>query len=393
VTVTQIGIVACGSNPDGCVRHPGNSIACIRSARIAVVDGDRISGLAKPSATRIPAGACAGIATRSTVALGWVGTGPGSRVAAARDVTLIERGTHDRVIADTRTGLASVTLRARIPVGTDRAVGLDRVRTEAGRRAAAASHVTLVEGRADHRASADTRARLTHVRLRASVAVATSRAVTLCRIRADAGAGVAAARVVTLILRITHDRGPGAGARLTAIGLRTRVSVGAGRAIGQWGGRAHAGARVASAGSVTLVGGRTNHRTRAYTGPSLTAVALRTGVSVATGGSVRLLRVRAYPRRRVARADAVTLVLGGAGDRACPDATAGLTRVALGASVAVGAGAAVGLAWVRAHPRGGRTNADAVTLVLRGTYDRVGSHADPSLAAVGGRTGVAIRAS
>src|SRR5205807_6537335 len=68
----------------------------------------------------------------------------------------------------------------------------------------------------------------------------------------------------------------------------------------------------------------------------------------------------------------------------------GLAGVGLRAAFAAVAGAAIGLGRVRARARGGITRAGVVTLVGGGADDGVAAGAEPALAGVGLRAGVAV---
>src|SRR5262249_49811639 len=101
----------------------------------------------------------------------------------------------------------------------------------------------------------------------------------------------------------------------------------------------------------------------------LARVRLRARVAVVASAPVRLGRVRALTRARIARADIVALVLRGAHHRARTHAHASLARVGLRARIAVVARDAVGFRRVRADPGRGVAGAGAVALVESGTYD------------------------
>src|SRR5206468_12515688 len=98
---------------------------------------------------------------------------------------------------------------------------------------------------------------------------------------------------------------------------------------------------VAGAGRVALVGGRAHDRVRAHAGAALAGVALRAVIAVVTGCAVGLDGIAAGARRGIASAGRVTLVGGRAHDRVRAHAGAGLAGVGLRAGIAVVAGCAV----------------------------------------------------
>src|SRR5439155_18915722 len=86
----------------------------------------------------------------------------------------------------------------------------------------------------------------------------------------------------------------------------------------------------------------------------------------------------------------VGLVVGVVDVGVAAGADPALAGVGLRAGIAVVAGAAVGFPRVRACPRGGRTGAGSVALVGGGANDGVAAGADPALAGVGLGAGVAV---
>src|SRR5439155_890454 len=152
------------------------------------------------------------------------------------------------------------------------------------------------------------------------------------------------------------DDGVAAGTHpaLAGVGPRAGVAVAAGGAIGLVGVRAHARRRVASPGGVTLVKRRAGDGGgRAPAGPALAGLPRGAGVVVVARGAVRLVRVRAHARGRVASPGRVTLVERRAGDgRGRAPAGPALAGLARGAGVVVVARGAVRLVRVRAHARG-----------------------------------------
>src|SRR5207247_660453 len=103
-------------------------------------------------------------------------------------------------------------------------------------------------------------------------------------------------------------------------------------------------------------------------------------------------RVRGRPRGGRTGAGSVGLGVGGADDGVAAGADPALAGVGLRAGIAVAAGAAIGLRRVRARPCGGRTGAGSVALVGGGAEDGVAAGADPALTGVGLRAGVPVAA-
>src|SRR5439155_1139647 len=174
--------------------------------------------------------------------------------------------------------------------------------------------VALIGRRADDRVPAHAAPRLAGVGLGAGVAVAASGAVGLERGRAAGRGRIAGSGGVALVEGGADDGiRAGAGPRLAGVGLRAGVAVVAGRPVGLGRVRADTRRRIAGAGAVALIAGGASHRVPARAGPRLTGVGLRAGVAVAASGAVRLGRVRAGARGRVARTGHVALIAGGAG--------------------------------------------------------------------------------
>src|SRR5207253_213533 len=123
---------------------------------------------------------------------------------------------------------------------------------------------------------------------------------------------------------------------------------------------------------------------------ALAGVALRAGIAVVARGAVGLGGVRAQPRGRVARARGVTLIRRRTGDGGAARARAALARVGLRARVTVVAPGVVGLARVRAQPRGRVARARLVALIRRRTGDGIAGRARPALAGVALRAEVAV---
>ncbi len=148
--------------------------------------------------------------------------------------------------------------------------------------------------------------------------------------------------------------------------------------------------RIARAGHVTLIGGRADDRIRTDACACLSAIALRTGVAVSTRAAIRLCRVGAQTRARIARASHVTLIEGGADNGIAANAAAALAAVGLRTGVAVSARAAVRLCRIGAQTRTGIARAGHVTLIGCRADDRIRTDACACLAAIALRTGVAI---
>src|SRR5437762_2970277 len=226
---------------------------------------------------------------------------------------------------------------------------------------------------------------------RASVAVVACAAVGARGIGADAARGVAGPGVVTLVRRRADDGVPArARACLAGVRARARVVVVARRAVGLRGIRARAGRRVARADVVALVLGGAGDGIRAGAGAGLARVGPRARAVVVARRAVRLGWVRAHAGRRVARADVVALVLGSAGDGVRAGARAGLAGIGARAGAAFVARRAVGLCGVRARAGRRVARAHAVALILGGAGDRIRAGARAGLAGIGARAGVAV---
>src|SRR5207302_582789 len=140
-------------------------------------------------------------------------------------------------------------------------------------------------------------------------------AVRLRWLRTNARRGAAGADVVALVQCSAHDRiGPRTRAALTGIVLRTGVAIVTGRAVRFGGVRAGAIRRITSAGVVTLIRGSTDNWVPARTRTVQARVGRRACVAIVTGRAVRLGRVRAGARRRIASAGVMTLIRRGACD-------------------------------------------------------------------------------
>src|SRR5439155_284894 len=150
---------------------------------------------------------------------------------------------------------------------------------------------------------------------------------------------------------------------LAGIRPRAGVAIAAGAAVGLGGVRARAGTRVARPRVVTLVGRGADDRLYARAQTHLPGAGPVAGVAVAAGAAVGLGWVRARAGAWVVRPCLAALPGGVAVDSVRARVRTRLARVRLRAGVAVAAGAAVGLGGVRA--RAGRRVARprVVTLV------------------------------
>src|SRR5438876_731087 len=288
-------------------------------------------------------------------------------------------------------GHASVGRRARVAVVACAAVGARGIGADAARGVAGSGVVTLVERRADDGVPARARTCLAGVRARARAVVVAGRAVRLGRVRACAGRRVARADVVALVLGGAGDGvRAGAGAGLARVGPRARAVVVARRAVRLGRVRARAGRRVARADVVALVLGGAGDGIPVRAALPLSGVGPRARAVVVARRAVRLGWVRAHAGRRVARADVVALVLGSAGDGVRAGARAGLAGIGARAGVAVVAPRAVRLCGVGA--RAGRRVAlpDVVALILGGAGDGIRAGARAGFARIRARAGVAV---
>ena len=148
--------------------------------------------------------------------------------------------------------------------------------------------MTLVRGCASHRITARANARLADIRLRAGIAIVAGRAICFGRVGTGAGVGVEGASHMTLVQGGANHQGAYASTIPVAdISLRGRISIVAGRADGLWGMGAGASSRVASSSFITLIGGGANHGVAARADTGLAGVRLRAGVAVIASRSIR----------------------------------------------------------------------------------------------------------
>src|SRR5207245_9204393 len=159
---------------------------------------------------------------------------------------------------------------ARVARGARAPAGRGGVRVRPRRPVAAPGLSSLVRRRTRRRAPAHAGAPLAGVGPRAGVAVAARAPIGLGGIRTRAGGLAARPDVVTLVERGTDDGVPTrAHAAPAGVGLRARVAVAADTPVGLGGVRAGARRRVAGAGLVALVRGRTRRRATAHAGAVL----------------------------------------------------------------------------------------------------------------------------
>src|SRR2546427_522981 len=131
---------------------------------------------------------------------------------------------------------------------------------------------------------------------------------------------------------------PDAAARLAGVALGAGIAVGAGRADGRRGGGAGGARRMADPCNMTLIEGGADDGIRPDAGALLAGVPLGASIAVGAGAAVRLVRVGARAARRIADSGDVALVERRADDGVRPDAAARLAGVGLGTGIAVGAG-------------------------------------------------------
>ena len=124
-----------------------------------------------------------------------------------------------------------------------------------------------------------------------------------------------------------------------------------------------------------------DHRIRADASSSLAGVGPRAEIAVVAGCSVRLEWVWAGSSCRIAGADGVALIEGGADDWIRADAGSGLAGVGLSAEIAVVAGCPLVCGRIRAASSRGLTDPDAMALI-GGADDSIRAPTDAFLARV-----------
>src|SRR5207253_1170528 len=242
--------------------------------------------------------------------------------------TLVRDRAGDRIRAGARPGLAGVAAGARVAVVAGGVVRLGGVGAGAGGGVAGPDVVTLILGRAGDGVRARARAGLAGVAAGARVAVVAGGAIGPGGVGADTGRRVAGARVVALVLGVTDDRRAGdAGAAFAGVDGGARVAVVAGGAVRLGGVGAYPRRRVAGAGVVALILRRAQHRRAGGAHAALAGVGGGARVAVVAGGAVRLGGVGAGAGRRVAGARVVALILGRADDRLAAGARAAFAHV------------------------------------------------------------------
>ena len=149
--------------------------------------------------------------------------------------------------------------------------------------------MTLRERSADDGVGADTDASLAAVGLCAKVSVVAGRAIRRWWIGTYAGCGITDARVTALTQcsaddGIYADADPG----LAAVGLCAKVSIVAGRAVGdRWIG-AHAGCGITDARDTALIEWGADYGVGADANTTLAGVGLRAEVTIIAGHAIRL---------------------------------------------------------------------------------------------------------
>ncbi len=331
------------------------------------------------------------VITRRAVRLVRIGASARGRIANAYVMALIERRTRHRISTIACTGQTRVRLCASIAVIACCAVGLVRIRANPRRRIACAHIVALIERRARHRISTIACTGQTRVRLRARIAIIACCAVGLVRIRANPGRRIAGAHVMALVLRRA-----GNGISTIARTSLTRIRLGAGivvitrRTVGLVRIRANPRRRIARPHVMALVLRRAGNGIAARTRAALATIRLCTCIVVITRRAIGLVRIRAHARFRIANAHVVALILGRTNDRIGPGAHARLTRIRLRTQARVITRRAIGFVRIRANARHRIARAHVVTLVLRRARDRICPRTSPRLARICLRTRIGI---
>jgi len=169
---------------------------------VALIGGRADDGIvtrASASLTGIGLGALVVVVAGRAVGLGRIGANTGVRITGAGVVTLIGGGANNRIGTGAGTRLTGVGLGALVTVVARRAIVLGRVRTIPGSRVADAGLMTLIESRADDRIGASARSRLASVCLGTKVAIVAGCPVRFDRVGANTGVRVTGADIVTLV--------------------------------------------------------------------------------------------------------------------------------------------------------------------------------------------------
>jgi len=383
---------------DGAVHH--DRIAArsrgriARSGEMALVlrrANDRVRPEAYARLARI--GLCTSVtvvAIRS-IGNGRIATNTRCRIARARYVALVERRASDRVCPSTSARLTRIRLGTRIAIGTRRAVIRVRIAASARGRIARARYVALIERRADDRIGPRAHADLARIRLRTSIAVIAVRPIIGIGIVAKAGRRIASSNDMALIERRTNDRVcPSTSARLTRIGLRTSIAIGARRTVIRDGIATSSRGRIACPHEMTLIERCAGHRIGPRAHTDLARIRLRTRIAIIAVRPIRGIGIAASARRRITRPRNMALIKRRTSNRVCPSTSTRLTRIRLRTSIAVIAARPIIRIGIAASAGRRITRPRNMALIERQTRDRIRPRATTRLAGVGLRTSIAI---
>ena len=196
--------------------------------------------------------------------------------------------------------------------------------------------MALIQCRTYHGICSHTRASRARIRLRASIAVTAKRSIRFIWIGTHARHRTTNAHVVALIQCGTNNghctRASACDAR---IHLRAAIVVSAYRTVRLVRIRAHTRHRIARARNMALIQRCARHRVRPSARSCQTRIRLRTPIRVITRRTIRLVRIRAHARHRITRARNVALVQRGTRHRVCPRARTSRATIRLRASIAV----------------------------------------------------------
>jgi hypothetical protein len=311
-------------------------------------------------------------------AVGFVGIGAHTRgrIACSYVVALIQSRARNGIGSGTSASTARIGLRASIAVIANSAVGLVGIGAHAVHRIANTGVVALIQSRTNDGHCAGTCSRLAGIHLRAAIAVIAHGSIGFRRIGAHARHGIARAHVVALAQRCTRDRVcPGTGACLATIRLRASIVVIARCAVGLVGIGAHARCWIAHAGVMAKVERRASNWVCPSTRTGLTAIRLRTGISVITNRTIGFRRIGARTSTWIANARIVALAERRTNDRVCPGTGASLTRIRLRTGISVATNRAIGLRRIRTRSRAGLACSWIVALAERRTRCNLTTHA------------------
>ncbi len=166
---------------------------------------DRVSAGASTILTGIGTRTSVAVAADGSVGGYWIGASTGRGAASARHVASIERGTGDRWTANAGTAQAGVPNRTTVAVAAGDPIVLGRIRACTRSWIAGAGSVALVQGCAGDRVRAYAASGHASVILRAPVAVVARSAIGLGRIRAQAGCRIADTGRMALVGWRAHD--------------------------------------------------------------------------------------------------------------------------------------------------------------------------------------------